>query len=205
MLGTDVFLLDDGLGWDTPWPAAGLSGEARGVLDLARHGRQPRRAWRGDRVAVSDVVADEGGLHVGDPLHVRMADTRPGTLRIAAVYDRAAGLGDVVIDPALARRHAADLADDAVFVAGGPQAARSLAAYARTHPGVAALSRDEYLGTLHAEGDEQAWAVWLSIGLSIAFAALALVNTAAMTTAERAAASSRRSGCSAARPDRRCG
>ena len=34
-------------------------------------------------------------------------------------------------------------------------------------------------------GQSGAWGVWVIIGLSIAFAALALVNTAAMATAER--------------------
>ena len=50
-----------------------------------------------------------------------MADTRAATLRVAAVYDRSAGLGDVVLDAAVARRHASTRADDAVFVAGGPR------------------------------------------------------------------------------------
>ena len=44
--------------------------------------------------------------------------------------------------------------------------------------------------------------MWLIIGLSVMFAALALVNTAAMSTGERRA-SSPRSACSAARPGRR--
>src|SRR5204863_9439632 len=84
-----------------------------------------------------------------------------------------------------ARRHAADPADSALFVAGGPKAGRSLARYGSGHPGVEALSRGEYLGTLHAANVEGSWGVWLVVGLAIVFAALALVNTAAMTTTER--------------------
>ena len=61
----------------------------------------------GDAVAVSRVFADGGDLRVGDTVPVRMADTTPATLRVAAIYDRAAGLGDVLLDPAVARRHAA--------------------------------------------------------------------------------------------------
>ena len=34
MVRTDVFLLDDGLGWDTPWPAAGIAAAGEGALDL---------------------------------------------------------------------------------------------------------------------------------------------------------------------------
>jgi hypothetical protein len=37
------------------------------------------------------VVAAEGRLDVGDVVRARMADTRAATLRIAAVYERAAG------------------------------------------------------------------------------------------------------------------
>ena len=50
-----------------------------------------------------------------------------------------------------------------------------------------ALTRDEYLDTLHAANNDQAWGVWLVVGLSVAFAALALINTAAMATGERRA------------------
>ena len=43
------------------------------------------------------------------------------------------------------------------------------------------------LTTLHAANNDDAWGVWLVIGLSVLFAALALVNTAAMATADRRA------------------
>ena len=115
MLETDIFLLDPGLGWDAPWPAAGLSAGFAATLDL-RVTSGSLDDVHGPAVAVSDVVADEGGLEVGDPLHARMADTRAQTLHVAAVYDRSAGLGDVVLDPAVARDHATSSADDAIFV-----------------------------------------------------------------------------------------
>jgi putative ABC transport system permease protein len=181
LLGTDVYLLDKGLGWDTPWTAAGLDTHGRSPLDLdVTAGRLD--AVRGNAVAVSAVVASEGHVGLGDVLHVRMADTRPATLRIAAIYDRSPGLGDVVFDPAVARRHAAERADTAVFVTGG---APALHDYARAHPGVRALTRAEYLSTLHAAANEDAWAIWLIVGLSVGFATLALLNTAAMATTER--------------------
>jgi putative ABC transport system permease protein len=179
LLPTEVYLLDQGLGWDTPWAAAGLAGT--GALDLdVTAGRLADVG--GDTVAVSRVVAAEGHVGVGDVLHVRMADTRPATLRIAAIYDRSAGLGDVVLDPAVARRHAAERADTAVFVSGG---ARALDGYARAHPGVRALTRTQYLRTLHAAANQDSWAIWLIVGLSVGFATLALLNTAAMATSER--------------------
>ena len=57
--------------------------------------------------------------------------------------------------------------------------------YAAGHPGVQPLDRDAYLDTVHASNVDGSWGVWLVIGLATAFAALALVNTAAMTTTER--------------------
>ena len=186
-LPTEVFLLDGGLsGWDTPWEAAGvdLAGAPR-TLD-PRVLRGDVRDVRGHAVAISAVVAEEGGVDVGDVLHARMADTRAATLRVAAVYERAAGLGHVLLDPVVARRHAAARTDSAVFVAGGPAAGRSLARYAAAHPGVEAMDRREYLDTVEvALRNDGTWGVWLVIGMALAFTALALVNTAAMATAER--------------------
>ena len=110
-----------------------------------------------------------------------MADTAPRTLRVAAIYDRSAGLGDVVLDPAVARGTRRPRRD-AVFVAGGRGAAlaRRYAA-----PPAAALTRAEYLDTVEADEQRESWAVWLIVGLAAAFATLALINTAAMATGER--------------------
>ena len=97
MVPTQVFLLGKGLtGWDAPWAAAGL-GDATGALDLGvRHGDLDD--VRGTNVAISDVVAAEGHVQVGDVLPARLEDTTKASLRVAAIYDRAAGLGHVVMD-----------------------------------------------------------------------------------------------------------
>ena len=176
LVPTQVFLLGDGLtGWDAPWAAAGLGRAPQRTLDLGvREG--DLADVRGTAVAVSDVVAAEGHVRVGDTLRARLEDTTPASLRVVAIYDRAAGLGHVVMDRALARRHAAVPADAAVFVGGRRPAAA---------PGTQVLSRARYLGTVRTLGQSGQWGVWVIIGLSIAFAALSLVNTAAMATAER--------------------
>ena len=88
---------------------------------------------RGNAVAVSRVFADGGDLRVGDTVAVRMADTARATLRVVAIYDRAAGLGDVLLDPAVVRRHTAVAADSALFVAGG-DARRPIARAIRRRP-----------------------------------------------------------------------
>ena len=184
LLPTHVFLLGEGLGWDTPWPGAALAGDTERTHDLGvTHGSL--RNVQGTAVAVSTIVATEGRLEVGDALQARMADTRAATLRVAAIYDRSAGIGDIVLDPALARRHAATRIDDAVFVTGGPVAHRSVDRYARTHPGAEPLTRTQFLATLHASNNDQTWGVWMIIALSVIFAAVALINTAAMAISER--------------------
>ena len=182
---TEVYGLDHGLGEESPWRAAGVTAVGPGrTLDMGVVGGRIGDV-HGRNVAVSRVVAHDGGLRVGNIVRVRMADTAPLSLRVAAVYDRAAGLGDVLLDGALARRHTRPSADATLLVAGGATAGRSLDAYAAKHPGVAAMSRGEYLGTVRAADEEQAWGVWIIIALAAVFAALALVNTAAMATAER--------------------
>jgi len=136
---------------------------------------------KGTGVAVSRVVAAEGHLMVGDAVRARLEDTTPVTLQVAAIYDRAAGLGHVVLDPALVRAHGSGT-DSAVLVAGSR---RALDRYAAAHPGVRVQTRTEHLGDVRTLGTSGAWGVWMVIGLSALFAALALVNTAAMATSER--------------------
>ena len=185
ILQTEVYPLARGLREQSPWVAAGASGTATTATLDARVVRGSLGDVRGDAIAVSRVFAAGGHLQVGDAVRVRMADTAPATLRVVAIYDRAAGLGDVILDPAVARRHAAVRTDTAVFVAGGAPSGRSLSRYAADHPGVRALDRRAYLGTVHASNVDGQWGVWLVVGLATAFAMLALVNTAAMTTTER--------------------
>src|SRR3954463_14955623 len=185
VMPTEIHPLAAGLGDQSPWTAAGLGG-ARTVNTLDPDVVRGSLAnVHGDDVAVSRVFADAGDLSVGDTVPVRLADTTRRTLRVAAIYDRAAGLGDVLLDPAVARRHAAVPADMALFVAGGVDAGRSLARYASDHPGVHSLNRSRYLDTVHASNVDGAWGVWLIVGLATTFATLALINTAAMTTTER--------------------
>ena len=180
-LTTEVHALHPGLADEGPWAAAGLRTEGARTLDLDVV-RGDLAQVRGDGIAVGRQFADWGDLEVGDGLDARMADTAHRRLRIVAVYGRAAGLGDVVLDHAVALRHAAVRADAAVFVRG---AERSLARFAEAHPGLSVMGRAQYLDTVRAADQRQGWAVWLIVGLAAAFAALALVNTAAMATAER--------------------
>ena len=131
-----VHPLGAGLDHRSPWPAAGLSAGgdpaalALGVTDGALE------EVRGDDIAVSRALATTGHLRVGDRMAVRLADTAPASLRVVAVYERAAGLADVIADAAVLRRHASDRTDAALYVTGGPGAGLALDRYAAERPGI---------------------------------------------------------------------
>src|SRR3954452_14946801 len=100
VLQTEVYPLARGLRDQSPWVAAGARATGSAAARDAHLRRGPLRDVRGDAIAVSRVFAAGGGLQIGDALRARMSDTAPVTLRVAAIYDRAAGLGDVILDPA---------------------------------------------------------------------------------------------------------
>ncbi len=150
---------DGALGEEAPWPAAGVRTRGAAGLDL---GFDLARV-RGDDVAVSTVFAEAGDLRVGETFVARMADTSRRTLRVTAIYDRAAGLGDVLVSKVPA----------------------PTAAIFTTERADGAITREQYLAGLHSAENDDAWAVWMIIGLAALFTALALINTAAMATAER--------------------
>ena len=138
MVPTQVFLLGKGLtGWDTPWAAAGLGAPER-TLDLGvRDGDLDR--VRGTSVAISDVVAAEGHVEVGDVAARPARGHDEASLRVAAIYDRAAGLGHVVMDRGLAQRHAA-VARRRGGVR-GRQAPRGASGHAGPHPRASTSAR----------------------------------------------------------------
>ena len=122
------------------------------------------------------MFAETGDLKVGDTFAARLADTTRHTLRVGAIYTRAAGLGDVV-PGRRPRAHRRDLRR---------RLAPALDRYASPR-GLEVLTRAEYRTRVHGSGQEQSWGVWMIVGLAALFAALALLNTARMATAERRA------------------
>src|SRR4051812_20701820 len=200
VLPTEVYPVARGLRDQSPWVAAGASGTGSTATFDARVVRGSLGRVRGDAVAVSRVFAAGGGLRIGDAVRVRMADTAPATPRVAALHDRAPGRRGGLPRPSAARpgglgavlpargspgRPAPVRPDTGVFVAGGAGGVRSLSRYAAARPGVRMLDRREYLDTVRASNVDGQWGVWLVVALAAAFAMLALVNTAAMSTTER--------------------
>jgi len=183
VLSTRVYLVGRGISNEGDADdAVGLSGPARSTLDLGVTDGSLRDV-RGRDVAISDLVAQRaGGLHLGDELRARLADTTPVRLRVVAIYAHSFGLGDVVLDHAVAARHAGVRADDAVFVDGPPAA---VAALAQRTPGAAVLDRGAWFARLGAGQEDDAWITWIIVALAAIYAAIAVVNTTVMAMAER--------------------
>ncbi|MFE4260956.1 FtsX-like permease family protein [Streptomyces sp. NPDC056883] len=135
-------------------------------------------------VAVSELAADQLGLKPGSPLSLTLGDGTPVTLTVSAVYARGLGFGDVTLPHGLTAAHVDDPLASSVLVA-GPAAREVLASAVREYPGVAVLSAAEADG---ARAERQAAGSeinLLAMGLVLAFTAIAVANTLAMSTGER--------------------
>jgi putative ABC transport system permease protein len=184
LVSTEVFLLDRGLTHQgESWDAAGLdAAAARGVLDLGvRAGSLA--AVQGHGIAVSETLAENGGVGLGSVLQARMADATPAQLRVVAIYRRANGIGDVVLARDLALAHAGAALDSAVFVGGGDE--RAVAAIAREVPTAVVRTRAQHLDDVKAQGQENARAQWVIVALMIAIAVMAAFNSGILAAAER--------------------
>lgn len=182
VMPTEVFLLDPGLdNFGSAWDAAGVDGVTAPGLDLSvREGTLA--SLRGNTVAVSSALAAHRDLHVGAVLNAAFADLAPARLRVGAIYGRAAGLGDLLLPFPLAQAHAAVKLDSAIFIS-GPSAIRpELGRLVAAVPAADVLSRGQYLTAIASAARASAWPQWLLIGLIVAFAALAMINTAVMAT-----------------------
>ena len=183
---TEIYPLAGGLADQSPWTAAGVSGTRPTATLDPDVVRGSLADVRGDAVAVSRVFADGGDLRVGDTVAVRMADTtraprsawpRSTTERRDSATCCSIRRSSGVTPPFPPTRRCSS-------PAARPPGDRSRAT-PPTIPACEPLDRAPYLETVHASNVDGAWGVWLVVGLATAFAALALINTAAMTTTER--------------------
>lgn len=183
VLPTKVYLVGRGISNEMDADAAvGLDRAARSTLDLGVTDGSLRDV-RGSAVAISDLVAQRnGGLHVGDVLRARLADTTAVNLRVAAIYRNSFGLGDVVLDRAVAVRHAGSRVDDAVFVDGDRAVLARLAA---ANPGVRVVDRPTFLTGVSTGIEDDAWITWIIVGLAAIYAAIAVANTLIMAVSQR--------------------
>ncbi|MEV8556617.1 ABC transporter permease [Streptomyces sp. NPDC051917] len=135
-------------------------------------------------VAVSQLAADQQHLTPGSTLKLTLGDGTPATLTVAAVYARGLGFGDLTFAHDLVARHVDNPLASSVLV-GTTRTQTQLAAILREFPGLRILSPAD-ADTLQAERQQtNAEVNYLAMGLVLAFTAIAVVNTLAMSVAER--------------------
>jgi putative ABC transport system permease protein len=122
------------------------------------------------------------GYHVGSQISLTLPDGTPAHVTIVAVYSRQLGFGDLVLAHDLLASHVDVPLDDELLVkAPGVQRA-ALAAALKANPGLGLRDRVQAQST---SNDAGAKIGYVSLGLIIAFTAIAVVNTLAMSISDR--------------------
>ncbi|WP_346155055.1 ABC transporter permease [Nonomuraea recticatena] len=131
------------------------------------------RGFGESSVAVSSTAAERLGVGVGSPLTLTLGDGTPASLKVAAVYTRGLAFGDLTLHHTLVAAHVDD-PRGTLLVAGGERAALERAAGG---------ARVEYPAEVAMSN---AAVNYVAMGLIVAFCAIAVVNTLAMSTVGRA-------------------
>ncbi|MFD9498003.1 FtsX-like permease family protein [Streptomyces sp. NPDC060035] len=135
-------------------------------------------------VAVSELAAEQLHLKPGSTLELTLGDGTPATLTVAAVYARGLGFGDLTLAHDLVARHVDNPLSASLLVSTDRTQAH-VTSTLRQFPGLTALS-PAAADSLRAQGRQSASEVDLiAMGLVLAFTAIAVVNTLAMSVSER--------------------
>ena len=170
-----------------PSPAAGLTpGDVGDVLDLDVQSGSLHDLTTGT-VAISENMADQTDAELGSTLTFRLGDGHETSSRVIAVFSRSVGFADVVLPQELVAEHVTDANLDAVFISGhipanGEHEVESIVA---RHPGAEAGGADMVHRADDANAKSQSWVGYLLMALVAAFAGIAVVNSLALSTAER--------------------
>ncbi|WP_392673026.1 FtsX-like permease family protein [Streptomyces sp. LN785] len=135
-------------------------------------------------VAVSELAAERLGLHPGSVLELHLGDGTPAALTVAAVYARGLGFGDLTLPHDLVARHMDNPLAAAVLIAGDTGRGRLTAAL-RKFPGVTVLTPATADRLQSDRQRANAEVDLLVMGLVLAFTAIAVVSTLAMSVSER--------------------
>ncbi|MET8165054.1 ABC transporter permease [Streptomyces sp. NPDC005329] len=135
-------------------------------------------------VAVSELAADQLHLAPGSTLRLTLGDGTPAALTVAAVYARGLGFGDLTFAHDLVAPHVDNPLASSLLVS-TTRTQTQLATTLREFPGLKVIS-PAVADTLRAERQQaNAEVDLLAMGLVLAFTAIAVVNTLAMSVAER--------------------
>ncbi|MEU7583051.1 FtsX-like permease family protein [Streptomyces sp. NPDC041068] len=137
-----------------------------------------------DDVAVSELAADQLGLKPGSTLKFTLGDGTKAELTVRAVYARGLGFGDLTMAHALVARHVDNPLAATVLVK-SDRTQEQLAAGIEKFPGVRVLTPAAVDGLQAERQQANAEVNLLAMGLVLAFTAIAVVNTLAMSVSER--------------------
>ncbi|MFD7998361.1 ABC transporter permease [Streptomyces mirabilis] len=137
-----------------------------------------------DTVAVSELAADQLHLKPGSPLKLTLGDGTPATPTVVAVYAKGLGFGDLTFAHDLVARHVDNPLATSVLVSTA-RTQTQLATTLREFPGIHVLAPAAADSIQAARQQANAEVNYLAMGLVLAFTAIAVVNTLAMSVAER--------------------
>ncbi|MEV1063692.1 ABC transporter permease [Streptomyces sp. NPDC050263] len=135
-------------------------------------------------VAVSELAADQLHLTPGSTLKLTLGDGTPATLTVAAVYARGLGFGDLTFAHDLVARHVDNPLSSSLLVSTA-RTQTQLSTTLREFPGLAVISPAAADSVQAARQQANAEVNLLAMGLVLAFTAIAVVNTLAMSVSER--------------------
>ena len=162
-----------------PYAAKVVVGETLdGLLDLGVVDGSLATLGKGE-VALSVDAAAGLGAQVGDPVDLRLGDGTQQDFHLVATYDKSLGFADVLLPWASVDGHLTDPLMSLVLVGGGNDeaAATALKDLRQDHAGLVIGGAAIIAAAEDANADTQAWVSYLLLGLVIAFAAFAVINT----------------------------
>ncbi|MFI9437191.1 MULTISPECIES: ABC transporter permease [Streptosporangium] len=134
------------------------------------------RLGQGD-IAVSENAAGRLGVAVGGRVSLTLGDGTPVTLGVVAIYARGLGFGELTLSHALVAQHVDDPLG--TLLVSAPSVSR--AAIAGAAPGAVVLDRAQAVEAVASNAGVN----YVAMGLIVAFTAIAVVNTLAMSTSDR--------------------
>ncbi|WP_369216016.1 FtsX-like permease family protein [Streptomyces flavofungini] len=150
------------------------------------------KGFDANSVAVSELAADQLGLRPGSTLRLTLGDGTKAALTVRAVYTRGLGFGDLTMAHGRVARHVDNPLAATVLVR-SDRTKEQLAALVEKFPGAGAgfrsgidvLTPDAFDGLEAKRQQANAEVNHLAMGLVLAFTAIAVVNTLAMSVSER--------------------
>ncbi|MDX3458148.1 ABC transporter permease [Streptomyces sp. ME02-8801-2C] len=135
-------------------------------------------------VAVSELAADQLHLEPGSTLKLTLGDGTPATLTVAAVYTRGLGFGDLTFAHDLLVHHVDNPLSTSLLVS-TDRTQTQLSTTLREFPKLDVLSPATADSLQARRLQANAEVNFLAMGLVLAFTAIAVVNTLAMSVSER--------------------